>query len=77
MQLTTILAIIQILLLIITACLIPVLNMWFENKLNAKITELDTRYSSKESQKNVEDKIDNLSRQFEDLNKWLRENWSK
>jgi hypothetical protein len=69
--------ILEVILLLITAFLIPILNIWFENKLGKVKEEIRKEYFSKESAAELNLKVDRLIEQFDTLNKFLLENWSK
>jgi hypothetical protein len=68
------LTILQIILLILTAFCLPLLNMWFENKLNKALEKLEDKFTTKEATSNLEKKIDSLTNEFRGLNNWLRDN---
>jgi hypothetical protein len=68
------LTILQIILLILTAFCLPLLNMWFENKLNKALENLEDKFTTKETTSNLEKKIDSLTNEFRGLNNWLRDN---
>lgn len=70
-------SVIQVILLILTAFCLPLLNMWFDNKLAKKVEELDKKYSSKETESHILKKLDQLTEQIQTLNNFLLENWNK
>ena len=72
-----ILSIFEILLLILTAIAIPVLNMWFDNKISKMEKSLEEKYFSKESAKFLADKIDKLGEGINTLNTFLLNHYSK
>lgn len=68
---------IQIILLILTACLVPIIRMWVKNMINEALKEVEDKYFSKAEAKYLVCKIDELADSINTMNKFLLENWSK
>ena len=77
MDVSTLLLVIQIILILLNACLIPILNMWVENKIGKVKEELKNEYFSAKEAKFLVEKIDELTDSVKTMNKFLLDNWSK
>ena len=76
-NLLTVLTLLSILSSFIFYGLIPIFKMWIKDFVRTSQDELEAKiknnYTSQESTSFVEKKLDKLSEQFDDLNKFLRE----